>query len=153
MSAGADRFFIDTNLLVYLFDSADPIKQRRAQDWIYTLWTHAAGQLSWQVLNEFYFNAVRKLRWPDAVIRDVVKGFAFWQPVPNSLPLMKRVWYWMDHAQVSYWDGLIVGAAELSGCRYLLSEDFQAGRQYGSITVVNPFETTPAELGLDAPVH
>jgi predicted nucleic acid-binding protein len=45
----------------------------------------------------------------------------------------------MGAAQLSYWDALIVAAAERSGARYLLSEDFQADRQYGDVRVVNPF--------------
>ena len=55
--------------------------------------------------------------------------------------VVERAWYWMDEAQVSYWDGLILGAAERLGCTVLLSEDFQAGRSYGLVRVVNPFET------------
>jgi predicted nucleic acid-binding protein len=45
---------------------------------------------------------------------------------------------------------MIVAAAEQTGCRYLLSEDFQAGRRFGDVTVVNPFETGP-ELLLQSP--
>lgn len=44
---------------------------------------------------------------------------------------------------VSFWDALIVAAAERTKCRYLLSEDFQTGREFGSITVVSPFEASP----------
>jgi predicted nucleic acid-binding protein len=51
-----------------------------------------------------------------------------------------RAWYWMDRAQVSYWDGLILGAAEILECQYLLSEDFQAGRKYGAVEVVGLLE-------------
>ena len=52
---------------------------------------------------------------------------------------IERAWYWMDEAQVTYWDGLILGAAERLGCTVLLSEDFQAGRVCGTVRVVNPF--------------
>jgi len=47
----------------------------------------------------------------------------------------------MDRAGISYWDSLILAASESLQCRWLLSEDFQAGRTYGSVEVVNPFET------------
>jgi predicted nucleic acid-binding protein len=39
-----------------------------------------------------------------------------------------------------------VAAAERSGCTWLLSEDFQAGRQLGHETLVNPFEKPPEEF-------
>jgi predicted nucleic acid-binding protein len=53
----------------------------------------------------------------------------------------------MDRASVSYWDALIVAAAETAGCGYLLSEDFQAGRKFDDLTVVNPFLTAPDNFG------
>ncbi len=45
----------------------------------------------------------------------------------------------------SWWDALIVAAAQRVGCRTLLSEDFQAGQKFGDLTVVNPFATAPPE--------
>ena len=57
--------------------------------------------------------------------------------------MFERAWFWTDQAQVSFWDGLIVAAAERMRCRFLLSEDFQAGREFGPITTVNPFNHLP----------
>ena len=66
-----------------------------------------------------------------------------WNPPDLSVGMFERAWDWADQAQVSFWDGLIVAAAERTRCSFLLSEDFQAGREFGSITIVNPFETSP----------
>lgn len=52
----------------------------------------------------------------------------------------------MDQAQITFWDATIVSAAERVGCRWLLSEDFQTGRQFAGVTVVNPFQTDPGRL-------
>ena len=71
-----------------------------------------------------------------------------WQPVETTLGLMERAWQWMDSAQLSYWDALILGAAEVSACRWLLNEDLQDGRTYGAATVVNPFRVSPGEFFL-----
>ena len=57
--------------------------------------------------------------------------------------MFQRAWYWSDQAQVTFWDAMIVSAAERMRCRFLLSEDFQTGREFGSITIVNPFATYP----------
>ena len=62
--------------------------------------------------------------------------------------MLHRAWYWMDKAGVPYWDSLIVAAAETMNCAYLLSEDFQDRREFGGITVVNPFRSAPEEFGL-----
>ena len=42
---------------------------------------------------------------------------------------------------ISYWDALIVAAAERSGCRKLLSEDLNPDQRYHGIVVENPFVT------------
>jgi predicted nucleic acid-binding protein len=148
MPAG-DRFFVDTNVLLYDSDPADPDKQRRARLWVQTLWEHGAGVLSWQVLHEFYVNATRKLRSSASQARSIVAAFTLWQPVDTSDVMVQRAWYWMDDAGLPYWDALILAAAERRGCAWLLSEDFQAGRKLGAVTIVNPFRALPAEFGLD----
>ena len=80
---------------------------------------------------------------PAAVARTVVESYAAWQPLGWSLALVQRAWHWLDHAGLNYWDALILAAAERAGTRWILSEDFQDGRKYGSIRVVNPFRTLP----------
>ena len=147
MSAG-DRFFVDTNVLLYSVDAAEARKQVSARQWLAALWESGAGRLSWQVLHEFYANAVRKLRTPAPAARAMVEVYAQWQPVDTSLGLVQRAWHWMDEAQLSYWDSLILAAAERAACAWLLSEDFQDGRRLGSLTVVDPFRASPAKLGL-----
>lgn len=144
MSAG-DLFFIDTNVLVYRHDTRDQLKQRSAATWLDRVWEARAGRVSWQVLHEFYVSTVR-IGAPVKTIRNVLETYCEWVPVDFSRGLIQRAWYWVDRASVSYWDGLILGAAERAGCRWLLSEDFQAGREYGEVVVVNPFRSDPKEF-------
>src|SRR5688572_9605951 len=123
MSAAAgDVFFIDTNLLLYALDPRDPEKHLIARRWMDQLWLNGAGRVSWQVLNEFFANAERKLRAPGTDARKTVEELAGWRPPAFDLGLVKRAWYWIDHASISYWDALILAAAEAQGCRWLLSE-------------------------------
>lgn len=147
MPAG-DRFFVDTNVLLYEIDASEPKKQRQAHSWINMLWEESAGALSWQVLHEFYVNATKKPGSSVSHARSVVELFTQWQPVDTTCALIQRGWYWTDTAKISYWDALILAAAERRGCQWLLSEDFQAGQKLGSITVVNPFGKQPEEFGL-----
>jgi predicted nucleic acid-binding protein len=134
---------VDTNFLLYTLDTANPLKQASAIRWRTFLWDHRAGCTSWQVLNEFYANAIRKSGASAATLRSLAEAYAQWPVVSPTLSLLRRAWHWSDHAQINYWDGLILAAAEHSGCRWLLSEDFQHGRRYGSVKVVNPFRTEP----------
>ncbi len=93
------------------------------------------------MLHEFYANAVRKTGVPVTRARQIVTVFTRWTPSGVDAPLIERSWCWMDHAQLSYWDSLILASAERLGCAVLLTEDFQADRQYGSVRMVDPFET------------
>ncbi|HUI80260.1 MAG TPA: PIN domain-containing protein [Bryobacteraceae bacterium] len=145
MSAG-DGFFVDSNLLLYYIDPVEPQKRARAADWLEALWMAGAGRLSWQVLHEFYWNSVKKMRLSPARGREIVEDLSHWKPVDTSLGLVQQAWQWMDVAQLSYWDALILAAAERSGARYLLSEDFQGGRDYAGVHVLNPFDHSPSEF-------
>lgn len=134
-----DSFFVDSNLLLYYVDPQDVQKQARAMEWLDHLWMTGAGRLSWQVLHEFYWNAVKKMQMKPATARQMVEDLAHWKPVDTSIGLIQQAWGWMDSAQIPYWDALIVAAAQRSGARYLLSEDFQPDRHYEDVRIVNPF--------------
>jgi predicted nucleic acid-binding protein len=137
------RYFCDSNVLLYAQDKSDPVKRAKAGAWTEWLWENACGALSWQVLQEFYFNAIRKFGVPPEDARSYVKLMWEWKPPDVTIGMLERAWHWTDQTQVSFWDGLIVAAAERTRCSFLLSEDFQAGQQFGSITILNPFQTSP----------
>ena len=125
MSAG-DAFFVDSNVLLYYVDPVESAKRVRATEWLEALWMAGTGRLSWQVLHEFYWTAVRKMRLEQAKVREIVEDLSQWRPVDASVGLMQQAWHWTDVAQLFYWDALILASAQRSGARYLLSEDFQS---------------------------
>ena len=139
---GVDLYFIDTNVILYTYDK-DTSKGDRAEAWIQWLWERTACAVSWQVIQEFYRNAIHKFHAPKDQVREHVGLLVELKPPDVTLGLLERAWFWTDQASISFWDALIVAAAERTRCRWLLSEDFQAGRQFGSVTIVNPFETAP----------
>jgi predicted nucleic acid-binding protein len=144
--SGSAEFFVDTNLLVYAVDSSEPRKCLAAGNWVDALWSTNSAALSWQVIQEFYANASRKLRMPESQARRLAVNYLQWNPLDMNRDLIERAWYWQDQSQISYWDGLIVAAAEELECPWLLSEDFQTGRKFGNLTVVNPFLKHPQEF-------
>ena len=83
------------------------------------------------------------MKVPTPEARDAVLIFTRWQPCTMSVAVVEQAWHWMDRAQLSYWDALVLASARRLGCRWLLSEDFQAGRDFDGITVVNPFTDRP----------
>lgn len=142
------RFFVDTNLLLYAVDGSNPSKRQAAGIWLNALWESGAGRISWQVLHEFYVNATRKMGMEKRAARDRVELLTLWAPIDSSEGLVRRAWEWTDTANISYWDALIVAAAERGGCSVLLTEDLQVGAKFGDLLVANPFLRGPGEFGL-----
>jgi len=143
------KVFVDTNVLVYKRDASEPEKQGAAAAWMAILWERRAGRLSYQVLQEFYVTVTTKLSPGmdrDAARRNI-QALLSWKPLPINSSVLMGAWHFQDRYRLSFWDALIASAAQAMGCRYLLSEDFQAGLEMGELTVVNPFQTQPFELG------
>ena len=80
------------------------------------------------------------------LVRSQAALLAHWNPPDITLGLLERAWFWTDAAQINFWDAMIVAAAERVRCRWLLTEDFQTGQDFGTLTVVNPFQMSPAEV-------
>lgn len=138
--------FVDTNVLIYAVDEADPAKQTAAQRWIEHLWRSRRGRLSFQVLQEFYSKVTRKDPDARAEVRAEIRGLMAWQPVVIDAALLDRAWKIQDRYRLSFWDSAIVAAAKAASCRYLLTEDLQADQDLDGVVVINPFLRNPSEL-------
>ncbi|MBI4613442.1 MAG: PIN domain-containing protein [Planctomycetes bacterium] len=143
--------FVDSNVLVYRHARDETAKRKRADSILGALWRERIGRVSDQVLHEFYVVATRKIARPVApeVARKEVRLLERWSPIPGSAALRESAWRLEDRFGLSWWDALIVAAAQAAKCRYLLSEDFGDGQDYEGVLVIDPFSRDPAELGLD----
>lgn len=134
--------FVDTNVLLYASDQGAGKKQHQAAALLKSLWEARTGVLSTQVLQEFFYNATRKLSLPLNVpaARDIVHAYSAWIDRPITATTVLDAIILHQSRQLSFWDGLIVAAALESGCTTLYSEDLQHGQVFdGRLTVVNPF--------------
>lgn len=140
--------FTDTNVLVYSRDTAEPEKHRKARAWMTHLWTTRQGRLSYQVLQEFYVTVTEKLDpgFDRQRARQDVLSLASWRPVTIDARVLQAAWSVQDRYRLSWWDALIVAAAQVAGCAYLLTEDLQDDQILGTVRVVNPFRTSPEHL-------
>ena len=131
--------FVDSNVFLYAMDEADPMKQQAARNWRTELWKNRLGRISFQVLSEFYVNAVRKLPGARDEARAEVRDLLAWNPVVVDAALIERGWKVQDRYRLSFWDSLIVAAAKTASCGFLLTEDLQSGQKLDGVEVVNPF--------------
>ena len=133
--------FVDTNILVYARDASEPAKQPLAAEWLRELWSEQRGRTSVQVLSEYYACVTRKLRpglSQDEAWEDVAALLA-WEPQVIDRNVLLRARDIERRHSLSWWDSMIVAAAQLQDCVVLLSEDLQHGWTCGTVTVRNPF--------------
>jgi predicted nucleic acid-binding protein len=154
-----DRVFVDSNVWVYAVDADEPAKQARARA-VLDPTTSDTLVTSAQVLGEFYVTVTRKLARPvaDDIAARMVDRMAQLPIVAIDADGVQAAITGSRSWQLSYWDALIVVAAQSAGCSRLLSEDLADGTTYGSVRVENPFvekrrvsETQPGYGALRGP--
>jgi predicted nucleic acid-binding protein len=133
--------FFDTNVLVYVFANEDPEKQHVAERLYLERCADGSGVVSTQVLQEFYSVATATMKKVvhAATGRLAVQEFTMQHVVQTTPALVLKAIDRSVADQLAIWDALIVEAALAGGCRTLYSEDFQHGRAFGPLRVVNPF--------------
>jgi len=136
----SDRYFVDTNILMYAHDAAGGKKHRRAKTLVQELWDTRTGVVSTQVLQELAVNLRRKAKKPlDArAIRDVVSDYLVWHVVVNDGAAIVEALDLEARYHVSFWDALVIQAAQTAGAEILYSEDLADGQRYGTVRVKNP---------------
>jgi predicted nucleic acid-binding protein len=138
----SDRYFVDTNILMYAHDSAGGEKHDRAKALVRELWENRSGVVSTQVLQELAVNLRKKAKKPldGRATRDVVSDYLTWQVVVNGGDSILEALDIEARYRVSFWDALIIQAAQAAGATVLYSEDLSSKQSYGHIQVVNPLQ-------------
>ena len=136
----SDRFFLDTNVLLYASLQPDP-----RSDTARALLARR-GIISVQVLNEFANVAARTLRrpWPEVIRALAAIRVLCPPPLPLTLAIHEAGCAIAGRTGYRLYDALIIAAALEAGCATLFSEDLHDGHVIdGRLTIRNPF-VTPA---------
>jgi predicted nucleic acid-binding protein len=131
---------VDTNVLLYVHDPSDPVKQAKAAALVASL---SPAVLFWQVACE-YIAASRKLaphgfRQDDAWLQ-LKRIVTNWPLVRPSWDHLLRTESLINSHSLSFWDGLIIAAALEVGVTTLYSEDFGSVGPIHGLAIVNPFK-------------
>jgi len=140
----SDKRFIDSNVAVYAYDTDEPEKQAVAQEILRRGIEEDNVLLSAQVLGEFFNVVTRKIKNPMSAdeAQEAIHCMSAFRCVDMDLPMVDRAIDFHRQYQLSYWDAMIVAAAERGGCSGILSEDLNTGQKYSGILAVNPFVQT-----------
>ena len=134
-----ERTFIDTNVIVYADDRSAGDKAQRARSLLHELMSSRSGVVSLQVLQEYFVVATRKLGVPADVARRKIELLSNLDVVrPDVTDVLSAI----DLTRlrpISFWDAMIVRAAENAGCSLLLSENMSDGELISGVRIKNPF--------------
>jgi predicted nucleic acid-binding protein len=135
------KVFVDSNILIYAHDLDAGPKQYLAAKWFRELWETHTGRLSTQVLQEFYVNVTQKIKKPlrKSAAREVVRNYSAWVESSITPATVIRASEIGENWQLSFWDGMILAAAEQDQAAELLTEDLTHGQVIAGIKIVNPF--------------
>ena len=126
--------FFDTNILLYLL-SADHKKADRVEQLL-----SKGGVISVQVLNEFANVASRKLKMTWVEIREILATISIvCDVVAISIAHHDRSFEIVERYGFSFYDSLIISAAQLANCKMLYSEDMHNGQSIDQLLIINPF--------------
>lgn len=135
----AEPEFVDTNILLYANAPDQGQKHELAKELLTRLWTDGNGVISTQVLQEFFANLSKHRSTPlePATARTAVENLLTWKVIENDgRSVLDAIDIQMRY-RLSFWDALILQAAERAGAATLYSEDLNEQR-YGDVQVINP---------------
>jgi predicted nucleic acid-binding protein len=133
------KTFIDTNILVYSLDRADPAKQAKARVLLKLLQENRSGVLSTQVFQEFYVVSTSKLGVEPSLAKRLIGSLAKFETVTVDLPLIKQAIDICSAGNLLFWDALIVSAAAATQCETIWTEDLNYGQLIKGVKIENPF--------------
>lgn len=139
----SDKFFLDTNILVYAIDTSpeESIKSSLARKLINQKIAKGTGVISIQVMQEFYVTATRKIVEPlssDQAL-EYLNYLSILEIVRPDYEMIVAAIHIHRKHKMSFWDALIIAAAVSAGCRNVFSEDLNDGFEISGVKIVNPF--------------
>ncbi len=134
------KIFIDTNIFVYTLDKKEKDKQGKARIILKKIVESHQPVISTQVVKEFYVSATNKMKADPIIVKNIIHNFRNMEIVNNDLELIEQAIDISVILQLSFWDSLIIAAAEKANCEFVFSEDLNSGQTYRGVIVINPFE-------------
>lgn len=137
---------VDTNVLVYRYDGRDPRKQRVATEVLRRGIEEQTIRVAFQAIVEFYAAVTRPVRGgnpplldPLTATREMEEMLAQFDVLYPTEELLHSALRATAAYQLSWFDAQMWAYADMNGLTEILSEDFQSGRMYGRVRIVNPF--------------
>ncbi|MGH9520784.1 MAG: PIN domain-containing protein [Terriglobales bacterium] len=133
------RAFVDSNVILYIYDDRWPDKSRRGRLLLAELMNAQRGVISTQVLQECFAVATRKLGISPLEAKEFLLTLSSMPVIQITPELIYDAIDGVMLYRLSFWDSLIVSAAALARCATLYTEDMQHGQIIRGVRICNPF--------------
>ena len=135
------KIFLDTNILVYTVDRNDKKKLSQSRKILENAIAKDKPVISTQVLQEFYSATTTKLKLDKIIAKNIIHNFRNMEIVQVDLGIIEQGIDISLLFQISFWDSLIIAAAEHANCEMIYTEDLNDTQTIRGIKIVNPFKS------------
>ncbi|MFH0725414.1 MAG: PIN domain-containing protein [Pseudomonadota bacterium] len=132
------KIFLDTNILVYSMDRHEPEKRNKSRNLLKKVVNDFTGVISTQVMQEFYVAGTAKLKADPLTVKNILHAMERFEVVLITPGIIKEAIDCSIITRISFWDALIVTAAESARCDTLWSEDLNDGQIIRGVRIENP---------------
>lgn len=132
------KSFLDTNILVYTLDEHNPGKKKKCRKLLKDFASRNEAVISTQILQEFYVVGTTKLGIDPLLAKSIIRAFENMEVVTINTVLIKEAIDTSVQYQLSFWDSLVIVAAESAKCEFLYTEDMNHGQVVRNLKIVNP---------------
>ena len=141
------KFFVDSNILIYAYDTSNPDKQTAALGILDQLATSGTGVVSTQVLAEFFVTVAENQGFPgalsvDQAINRVQNYIQAWEVVEVTGMIVLEAIRGVRDYQFSFWDAQIWATAKLNQISVVYSENFNVDAVIEGVRFVNPIQAS-----------
>jgi predicted nucleic acid-binding protein len=139
-SSIVSKIFIDTNILVYSIDQHDPIKNRRSRSIIRDVVDNNRAVISTQVLQELFVVGTTKLSIEPLLMKEIIHSLGHMETVIVGTEMIGEAIDTSILNSISFWDSLIVAAADNAQCEMIFTEDLNHGQVIRGVSIINPYQ-------------
>jgi len=132
------KVFIDTNIFVYSMDSHDKVKKKKCRDLLKKAHHDLQGVISTQVMQELYITATKKLNADPLIVKDILNSLDRFETVTVTQEIINEAIDCSIISRISFWDALIVSAAQSARCEMIWTEDLNHGQIIRGVLIENP---------------
>ncbi len=135
---------IDTNILVYAYDTSEGEKHEISRDILRRIWKEGGGVVCLQNLMEFFVVITKKVENPVdiadamAIVKDLLKSNK-WRIIDRDVDTFLSAISLVSEHEIHLWDAVIAACMKENDITEIVTEDKEDFEKIPDIKVIVPF--------------